>query len=152
MLPFPTIITEGIHVIGKKIITALAVVLLLSGCSITSKSNNSTQSVVMNASHSELPPNISLDSVKKAFGEYINYRLWWYPNETDKQINFEAYVGKEIEAEVRVYDSDPQSAYIHTELGDWLAKIVYKDGFVYCDGFVRQEENNYPQGDYKQAV
>ncbi|MEK0315683.1 hypothetical protein [Cohnella sp. 56] len=137
--------------IGKKMITALAVVLLLSGCSTTLKSNNPTHSVGMNAGHSEISPNISLDSAKKAFSEYINYRLWWYPNETDNQINFEAYIGKEIEAEVRIYESDPQSAYIHTTLGDWLAKIVYKDGFVYCDGFVRQEENIYPQGDYKKV-
>lgn len=152
MLPFLTTIMEGIHVIGRKMMTALALIMLLSSCSTVSKDNNSNNSVVVNASSLELPPNISLDSVKNAFKEFINYRLWWYPNETDNQINFEPYVGKEINAEVRMYDSDPQTVYIHTQLGDWLTKFVFFKGIVYCDGFVKQEEkNNYPQGDFKKV-
>ncbi len=153
MLPFLTIIMEGIQVIGRKMMTALALMMLLSSCSTVSKDNNSNNSEVVNASNSELLPNISLDSVKNAFTEFINYRLWWYPNETDNQINFEPYVGKEINAEVRMYDSDPQSVYIHTQLGDWLTKVIFFKGIVYCDGFVKQEEkNNYYKGIIRRLI
>ncbi|UJF31800.1 hypothetical protein [Paenibacillus hexagrammi] len=143
--------------IVRKVIFAFTISLLVNGCSnlsqdIDDSKNTSTNSAVVVTSSSELPTRFSLDSIRKAFKEYINYRLWFYPDETEKQFNFEPYIGKEITTEVRVYESNPQNIYIHTEIGDWLAKIVYANGFVYCDGFIRQEDTNiYPKGDYKKV-
>jgi hypothetical protein len=145
--------------IRNKLIATLAVVMLLSGCSTLSKDNNnsthisSSSAEVVNGSDLKLPQNISLESIGKAFEEYVNYRLWFYPDESKApQINFESYIRKVINAEVRMYESDPGSVYLLTELGNWLGKIINEDGFIYLDGFVKQDEINlYPHGNYEKV-
>lgn len=140
----------------NKLIATFAVIMLLSGCSNSPKENtinSSGSAVVVNESNLKLPKNISLESVNSAFTAYRNFRLWNYPEESKaSQINFTPYIGKEITAEVRMFESNPESVFIHTELGNSLGKVVNKDGFVYLGGFVQLDEtSSYPQGNYEKV-
>ncbi|MCD1257299.1 hypothetical protein B5M42_000420 [Paenibacillus athensensis] len=142
----------------RKAIAAILIIIFLSGCSTLPRINTNSQHELSNsataatASELELPPKMNMENIKKAFAEFINYRLWFYPNETEKQFDFAPLVGKELTAEVRVYTSDTQSVYIQTELGDWLAKIIYSNGIVYASGFIKQADKDlYPPGNYENA-
>jgi hypothetical protein len=97
----------------------------------------------------ELPEDFTIDKIKSALLEYINYRLWLYPakipdNASDK--NFDDYIDKPIDVEIRIYNnSSGKSVYAHTSIGQWLAVFKSNNGFVYCDGQTSKGEYGWPR-------
>lgn len=103
-----------------------------------------SQTATSGAPEVKLPEPFTTDKVKAAFLEYINYRLYLYPVEimdsiSDKQ--FDRYVGKSIDVEIRVYNN-PQGkgVYVSTNVGEWLAVFNEKKGFIYCDGLIGKND------------
>lgn len=103
-------------------------------------------------SEQKLPAGLTIENIKSAFSEYINYRLWLYPAEitgdtSDKA--FDNYIGKAIDVEIRLYRNEADTVYAHTDLGDWLAVFKTHNGFVYCDGQASSEDTQYlKENDY----
>lgn len=145
----------------KKRILVLIILtaLLLCSCSgkspnLSSEKSNSNEIKLQTNQEEKLPENFTIDNIKSAFLEYINYRLWLYPAKiiegfSDK--DFDNYIGKSIDIEIRVYDNSKDSVFIHTSIGKWLAIFKAKNGFVYCDGQTSKGEFGYPSdlGNYK---
>ncbi|GIQ71162.1 hypothetical protein DUZ99_12010 [Xylanibacillus composti] len=100
-----------------------------------------------------LPSGFTLQNIQTALEQYINDRLWFYPTEvrgspTDK--NFDPYIGRTLEVEVRVYDdgSGDKQVYAQTSAGEWLVRFMIQQGIVYSEGQVGPGEDHYPQGNY----
>lgn len=139
-------------IIGLFLAMTILVALTISGCTYANPTNtNPTE----NSSETEdlLPKGYTIEKIKYAFEEYINYRLYLYPAEimdgkSDK--NFDDYIGKSIDAEIRIYNNERinsiknLSVYIHTNIGEWLAVFNINRGIVYCDGQVREGESGWP--------
>lgn len=58
-----------------------------------------------------LPESFTMDSLQQALDEYINYRLWYYPENTAgtiENVSFDSYIGKSagqsIDVEIRSYE------------------------------------------------
>lgn len=136
---------------NKLTVFLVVVIILVSGCSMPQSDHAISLSPSAETELDEvgkLPHNIRADQVKAAFEEYANYRLWHYPDENYLHIDFQSCIGKEINAELLVFESDPDHIYLRTEVSESLGIIVYKNGIVYLDGFVNPENPNglYPQG------
>lgn len=103
-----------------------------------------------------LPEGFTIDKIKNALLEYINYRLWLYPaeiQETTSDKDFDNYIDKSIDVEIRVYnDKYEKSVYAQTNVGKWLAIFKNSNGFVYCDGQVSEDEKIYPKSDDYQVI
>lgn len=97
---------------------------------------------------SELPKGFTVDKVKDALLEYINYRLWLYPSSlqnvpTGKEFN--DYINKSIDVEIRVYESGSGNMVCgKTNIGEWLMVFKSRNGIVYCDGQVAKGEEGWP--------
>lgn len=134
----------------KKLILLIVISLLFTSCSQYRYSNSSKVAAAVTVSQAgekpkaELPQGFSLDKIKDALLEYINYRLWLYPSSildglTGKE--FDSYINKSIEVEIRVYEtSSGKKVYAKTNIGEWLMVFKNKNGFVYCDGQVAEGE------------
>jgi hypothetical protein len=113
----------------------LGFILLLSACS----------------SKPVLPAGYTVANIQTALEDYINERLWLYPESAEgKGTNvFEAYVGQSLKVDVRLYpDTSGQKVYAHTNIGDWLAVLQYKAGTVYCDGQVSPDSQDQWPGEH----
>jgi hypothetical protein len=104
----------------------------------------------------KLPAGFTVDKIKSALSEYINYRLWLYPAKildgvSDK--NFDDYIDKSVDVEIRVYKtSSGESVYAHTSIGEWLGAFKSNNGFVYCDGQASAGEYGWPNNIEDYAV
>lgn len=136
---------------NKKIFLLVIIMIPLFSCSCSKKALNlpsETINSIENSSASnqeaELPANYTIDKVKNALLEYINYRLYFYPAKImdvalDK--DFDNYIGKSIDVEIRIYyDGSKKSVYAHTSVGDWLAIFKNENELVYCEGQVSEGE------------
>jgi hypothetical protein len=134
----------------------VVVTILISGCSKSQSDHASSSSSAETEFDTigKLPHNINVNQVKTAFEEYANYRLWYYPDEHNTHIDLQSHIGKEINADMLVFESNPDHIYLRTEASESLGIIVYKDGFVYLDGFVEPENPNrlYPQGKHAKVA
>jgi hypothetical protein len=139
----------------RKLLTiSIVLCLLLGSCTNTnniaiSKGNvDVSKNNLKESQELKLPEGFTTDKIKSALLEYINYRLWLYPIKimdscSDK--DFDEYVGKSIEVELRMYNTNSEKAvYAYTNVGKWLAIFRSKDGFVYCDGQVGEGEYGWP--------
>lgn len=97
-----------------------------------------------------LSDNFTNEKIKTAFLEYTNYRLWFYPYEyyyigsPEDNKELENHIKKSFDAEIRVYNDTEDAVYIHTDIGEWLAIIKYKEEFVYCDGLIQKDDYLWP--------
>ncbi len=126
-------------------ITGLA--LLLGSCS--SEAASISNSV-------KLAEEYSIGTLQTAMEDYINERLWYYPEKIEGQgmNKFDSYIGQTLQVEVRVYkDAEGQDKlYGHTNIGDWLVVFKSKDGYVYADGQVSSgPEGGWPGDSYETA-
>ncbi|MBJ6361233.1 hypothetical protein ACFOQM_08005 [Paenibacillus sp. GCM10012307] len=125
----------------------LYIILLVSACS------NSDNTEKKNLKDTALPEGFTLNNVKVATEEYINYRMWTEPdrlNESISEKSFEPYIHKNISMEVRQYeDVSEKKLYVKANIGEWLLILTTKDGIVYGDGQVSKDERGWPQGNYK---
>lgn len=128
---------------------------LLSACSMNEvhkvNSNEGTAANTSDLQHSreiKLPDGFTIDTIKNALSEYVNYRLWLYPQKildavSDK--DFDPYIGKSVDVEVRAYyTGSNESVYAKTSIGEWLAVFKRKNGIIYCDGQVSKGESGWP--------
>ncbi len=129
----------------------ISITVLFAACGKTiSTTSNDTSTEFINKNEEKLPADFTIDNIKSAFKEYINYRLWLYPEEvqdgtSDK--DFDNYIGKSIDVEIRLYKEEANKVYAHTNLGDWLAVFNSHKGFIYCEGQAssKDEDNQYPK-------
>lgn len=135
---------------NKLTVFLVVVTILINGCSNLQSDHASSSSSAETEFDDigKLPHNMNANQVKAAFEEYANYRLWYYPDEINFHIDFQSCIGKEINADLLVFESDPDRIYLRTEISESLGIIEYKDGIVYLDGFVEPGNPNYlyPQG------
>jgi hypothetical protein len=141
----------------KKMLAILILTsLLLTSCSPKSFSNPSKNTLGLTVNkleekkQAELPQGFTLDKIEEALLEYINYRLWLYPSKliggitTGKE--FDNYVNKSIEVEIRVYETDSGKLVCgKTNIGERLMVFRNKHDFVYCDGQIGEEEQEQGQ-------
>ncbi|WP_042203377.1 hypothetical protein [Paenibacillus camerounensis] len=130
----------------KNILTVIVIVIMIfaNGCSNQIGSKDSSHPM-----HS-LPADFTTDKIQRAFDEYVNYRLWFYPKSVPgNSYEFDSYVGQKINAEIRLYASAPDTPYIHTDIGDWLAIFKTFNGFVYCDGIADIENSVLSLSNYE---
>ncbi|GAB6991837.1 hypothetical protein [Paenibacillus pini] len=114
------------------------------------KSTNTIDTTAATDANPTLPEGVTISSIQHALEEYINYQLWFYPKKIEgNKGEFEPYIGKTIEAEIRIYDSEPNDVYLHTNIGNGLAIIKIDNGIVYCDGFINESDGNAPKGNFK---
>lgn len=137
------------------IIASLFIIILFSACSrIDNNIANNTiketvESKTLLSSTDKLSANFTIDKIKSAFLEYINYHLWLDPAEvfdstSDKY--FDNYINKKIDVEIRVYNiGNDKVVYAYTNVGIWLAVFREKNGFIYCDGLINEDEELYPK-------
>jgi hypothetical protein len=142
-----------------KIKNAVMVVLLtslLSACSMNEvhkvdsiEGTTSNGSNIQQSQETKLPDGFTTDAIKNALSEYVNYRLWYYPQPildlavSDKDLH--PYIGKSIDVEVRVYNTGSnESVFAKTSVGEWLAIFKSKNGIIYCDGQIGNGEINWP--------
>jgi hypothetical protein len=102
----------------------------------------------------ELPTGFTKVNIKSALEEYMNYRLWFYPEKVAGNYSvksFDSYIGQSIDVEVRLYSdsSGKKKVYAHTSIGEWLAIFEIKNGIVYCDGQVSKDETIWPQDNFE---
>ncbi len=100
------------------------------------------------STQSNLPSGFTRSNVKHALAEYLNYRLWLYPEkimDATTEKSFEQYIGKTVDIELRVYDNSEKQVYASTSMGEWLALFDIMGGFVYCDGQVGTGEKYWPK-------
>lgn len=91
------------------------------------------------------PTGFTVDSIRTAFDEFINYHLWFDPSSVPgNSFVFEPYIGKRVDAEIRVYASHPDTPYIHTNVSDGLVVFQAKDGFVFGDGVATEGDPAWP--------
>ena len=134
----------------KVIFLLLFAVMLFTSCSSINNTTISTPPVSQDVAYmnSELPDYFTLTNIEDALNEYINYRLWFYPAKIMGKVedeNFDSYIGNEIDVEVRNYNGE---IFASTNAGEWLAYFKVKNGIVYCEGLVRQNEPTWPKGEY----
>lgn len=90
-----------------------------------------------------LPEGYSIDKIKSALMEYINMRLWLYPdigyNSSDK--NFDNYINEIVDFEIILVN---KSVYASTNVGESLLIFTDRDGFIYVDGQVNPDEDYWP--------
>jgi hypothetical protein len=141
---------------NKLAVFLVVIIILIGGCAMTQREHaiSSSPSAEPENGARKFPHNISAEHVKAAFEEYANYRLWYYPDEHNPHIDLQSHIGKEINADMLVFESDPDHIYLRTEASESLGIIVNKDGFVYLDGFVEPENPNrlYPQGKHAKVA
>ena len=95
-----------------------------------------------------LPAHYTLAQIENALKEFINYRFWFYPAAIVEELEeeeFESYIGKEIEVEVRSYNGE---IYASTSVGQWLAYFNVKNGILYCVGLIYPNVPMWPGNDY----
>lgn len=155
---------EVIFIINDKklFLLILAITTLLCSCATEFSKGianedvkKATESNQLKNSDVKLPVNYSVEKIKIALSEYINYRLWMYPaleNDLSKK-NFDKYVDKTIDVEIRLYTNTPNwSVYANTSIGNWLLVFTNKADIVYCEGQVSQGEKYWPQNNDYQII
>ncbi|MBP1993028.1 hypothetical protein [Paenibacillus eucommiae] len=145
------------------------ITLLICSCSTTSNPRNGvviasrdipketiqvTENYVSPNPEEKLPTGFTKVNIKSSLEEYINYRLWFYPEKVQGNYSaksFDPYIGQTIDIEVRLYSdiSGKKKVYAHTSIGEWLAIFEIKNGIVYCDGQVSKDENLWPQDKFE---
>ncbi len=147
--------------IYKKSFSGITVTIIaaifLSSCGVNTASHSSDSFTIASSgvlsdktasTQSSLPSGFTRSKVKYALAEYLNYRLWLYPDkimDAPTEKSFEKYIGKTVDIEIRVYDNSEKQVYASTSMGEWLALFDIKDGFVYCDGQVGKGEKYWPK-------
>ncbi|GKU76471.1 hypothetical protein [Paenibacillus sp. L3-i20] len=132
----------------------IAIVILISSCSSISVETDTTMTSRNNHSDTVIPPDgYTTNNIATAIEQYINYRLWTAPDRVYGNYgnrSFEPYINQTIEVQVRVYTDDigKKSVYAHTSIDDWLILLNRKDGFVYGDGQVSEEDTHWPVGEF----
>lgn len=140
---------------NKKILLFI-IVISLSFCScsknvhnLSNETTNSNGYISHESTNLGLPENFTIDKIKNALLEYINYRLWLYPAKIQDAVSdkdLDSYINKSINVEIRVYNnSSVKSVYAHTSIGQWLAIFKYSNGFVYCEGQTSEGEYGWPK-------
>lgn len=135
-------------------LTGLA--LVTGACSTSSAGTNalisSSASVVRVTSNPEtkLPDGFTLATMKSAIQNYVNDMMWFYPEQAGWSYadhNFETFIGQTIDVEARLYTdgSGGDRIFAKTGLGEKLAIFVLKDGFVYVDGQVGENDPDFGQ-------
>lgn len=96
----------------------------------------------------KLPENFTIEKIKSALLEYINYRMWYYPSKIEDNFsekNFDNYIGQPMDVEIRVYNGNAdETVYAHTGIGHLLV-FNSTDEFVYCDGQVSEKNPSWPK-------
>lgn len=91
----------------------------------------------------DLPEGYTIDKIKSALVEYINWRLWLYPsigyNVSDK--NFDYYINETVGFEIILH---AKSVYARTNIEEWLIVFEDIDGFIYADGQISPDEDIWP--------
>ncbi|WP_058300478.1 hypothetical protein [Gorillibacterium timonense] len=147
------------------ILLLTAVLLLMGGCATTTKTGVGITTTAVSselkatdlgaAAEAELPAGYTLAKIRTALEDYINLRLWLYPDRTEgKGTNeFEPYIGQDLEFELRLYTgSDGQKRiYAHADKGKSLVTFTLMDGIVYANGKVTEEESgaDWPGQDFQ---
>ncbi len=144
------------------IILVFVQIFLLCSCSQTQNSLSNKTTNITNTSKLEattklqLPKNYTIEKIKNAFLEYINYRLYLYPAKimdgtSDK--DFDNYIGKSIDVEIRLYNNRYEDfVYAHTNMGNWLAMFKNLNDIVYCAGQANEGEYGRPENENKYMV
>lgn len=111
---------------------------------------------IVQENNSPLPSGFSLKNIEAASKEFINYQLWFYPEDVwgnDENWAFDPFIGEKLNMDVRVYrtDSGEKQVYAKTSAGEWLIHFeMIRDTIVGTDQ-VNIHENTYPQGNYESA-
>lgn len=99
----------------------------------------------------KLADGYSIGTLQTAMENFINERLWYYPEKIEGKgmDQFDAFIGQTLQVEVRLYkDAEGQDkVYGHTDIGDWLVIFKNEDGYVYADGQVSEESPDAWPGD-----
>jgi hypothetical protein len=114
-----------------------------------------TESRITPNLEAKLPANYTLAKIKSALEEYMNYRMWLYPEKVEGnygKTKFDPYISKIIDVEVRIYqdNSGEKKVFAHTNIGEWLVIFETENGIVYGDGQVLKEDAKmWPQDNYE---
>lgn len=95
-----------------------------------------------------LPAPFTMDKLQQALDEYINYRLWYYPENTAGTVgnsSFDAYIGQSIDVEIRSYG---EGIYASLPMKERLVVFEEKEGIVYTQGQIDPDMKAWPGGDY----
>ncbi|MHA7967576.1 hypothetical protein ACX93W_26030 [Paenibacillus sp. CAU 1782] len=100
-----------------------------------------------------LPAPYTMDNLQQSLDEYINYRLWYYPENTtgalEENVSFDSYIGKSvgqsIDIEIRSYEGN---VYASLPTKEWLIPFSANDGIVYTEGEINSEQQAWPESDY----
>lgn len=134
----------------------LFVTLLFCSCSKNTESGfNETENLLSSSQTIKLPADFTIDKIKSALLEYINYRLWLYPAKIKDNISdksFDDYINKTIFVEIRAYENLERSVYCHTSIGNWLLVFNSKSDFVYCEGQVAEGETYWPNNNTYEII
>lgn len=152
---------EVLTIINKRIILLfLCMIVLFCSCSKFSDGVTADEPLkpaginLPTNSDVKLPANFTVEKIKNALLEYINYRLWFYPalkdDPSDK--DFDNYIDKSIDVEIRLYNNAEMSVYCHTNIGNWLLVFTNKDDIIYCEGQVNSDEKYWPQNNDYQTI
>ncbi len=150
----------------KILLIIIAITILCCSCikkvdNVPSETINQNESSLQIEQAERLPENFTVDKIKSALLEYINYRLWFYPVEimddvSDRQ--FDSYIDKTIDVEIRVYENHifadryEKKVYIHTSVGDWLATFECRNEIVYCDGQISEGGYGWPSDPHNYEI
>ena len=142
------------------VVASVFITMILSSCTKYDRGlpNQATGMLEENLSQNQnpkLPNAFDVEKIKNALSEYINYRMWLYPSKIKENYtpeNFDNFINKSIDIEIRVYNTDAvKSVYGHTSIGHLLT-IKNENGFVYCNGQVREGDTMWPVGENYQVV
>jgi uncharacterized lipoprotein NlpE involved in copper resistance len=149
------IFRRGIEV-KKSGFTIMIAAMLLGGCGGIDNSVKDADSFRVDPQVSQedaaLPVPFTMDKLQQALDEYINYRLWYYPENTAGTVenaSFDAYIGQSegqsIDVEIRSYG---EGIYASLPKKEWLVAFEEKEGIVYTEGQIDSEMQAWPGEDY----
>ena len=101
-----------------------------TSCSKETNTSGATKINVPNIKE-KLPENFTIDKIKNALLEHINYSLWLNYYTPEDEETFYNYINKPINVEIRLY-TNKNSVYTYvSELG-CLISVKSNKGFIYC--------------------
>ncbi|MFC4303298.1 hypothetical protein [Cohnella boryungensis] len=105
----------------------------------------------------KLPSPYTPENLKSALEEYINHRMWLYPDKLElhaSPTNFDHYIGQTLSVEVRLYEDRSGDKRAYGELGINDGRLIAfhaLHGMVYSDAVGKEDTEHWPEGAYEVA-